>query len=119
MSHDYELTSNLLEDTIVALKDHGYTAEDIEAVAGGDWQISVPKFLELAGKTEYDPGYGMAEICEDLVLLMKDGAWYSRREYDGSEWWAFNRRPDIAAFPNRDADIKQLKGNPFKGKKQS
>ena len=117
-SYDYDY-SNLLADTLDALKQHGHTVEDVEAVAGGDWQISVPKFLELAKKTDYDPGYGMAEITEDLVLLMKDGSWYSRGEYDGSEWWAFNRRPDIAAFPNRDADIKQLKGNPFKGKKQS
>jgi len=34
---------------------------------------------------EYDSGYG----CQELfgTIWMQDGTWYSRGEYDGSEWW--------------------------------
>ena len=34
---------------------------------------------------EYDDGYGSQELFGDIVL--SDGSWLSRREYDGSEWW--------------------------------
>ena len=41
---------------------------------------------------EYYDGYGHQEVVGYIVL--KDGTWYSRREYDGAEWWEYNKCPN-------------------------
>ena len=41
----------------------------------------------------YDNGYGGQELFGTLWL--KDGTWFSRSEYDGSEWWKHNVLPEI------------------------
>lgn len=40
---------------------------------------------------EYDNGYGFQEI--DGVIVFTDNSWMMRREYDGSEWWEYNKCP--------------------------
>lgn len=40
----------------------------------------------------YDNGYGSQELGG--VVWLED-AWLTRGEYDGSEWWDYNRYPDI------------------------
>jgi hypothetical protein len=40
---------------------------------------------------EYDDGYGSQELFGDIIL--SDGSWLSRREYDGSEWWGHFSMP--------------------------
>ena len=42
---------------------------------------------------EYDSGYGLQEVFGCIWYL--DGTWSSRGEYDGSEWWVFNKCPEI------------------------
>lgn len=105
--------TNLLEETLDVLSQHGHSPDDIAAVIGDGWWISVPRFLELAKDTNYDNGFGLPEIECGLTLLMWDGSWYSRAEYDGSEWWEHHRVPTAVGLPNRDAEIKRLVGNPF------
>jgi hypothetical protein len=34
---------------------------------------------------EYDDGYGTQELFGTVML--SDGSWLDRREYDGAEWW--------------------------------
>ena len=41
---------------------------------------------------QYDSGYGSQELYG--IVWTKNG-WFSRREYDGSEWWQCNTTPDI------------------------
>jgi len=54
------------------------------------------KFKEYANKIgDYDNGYGGAEVPEETEIVFKDGTWLSRSEYDGSEWWEYNRTPTI------------------------
>jgi len=43
---------------------------------------------------EYDSGYGMQEIL-GTVWLMEENTWLERGEYDGSEWWEYNKCPKI------------------------
>jgi len=81
--------SNLLEETIDVLKRRNHTTDDILAVQGTSHRISIEKFIEIAKKTNYDPGFGSQKIASDLILLMKDGSMYTRGEYDGSEWWQY------------------------------
>lgn len=99
---------NLLQETIEALEERGYNFDDVEAVQGRGERISVERFKTLAD-TEYDDGYGAAEVATDLVILMKDGSWFSRWEYDGSEGWQYNRRPQLLANID-DAAVQRLVG---------
>lgn len=41
----------------------------------------------------YDDGYGLQELHGTIWL--EGGAWLTRGEYDGSEWWEYNYLPDI------------------------
>ena len=45
---------------------------------------------------EYDSGYG----CQVLfgTIWCNDGMWFSRSEYDGSEWWTLNAYPEIPEY---------------------
>ena len=40
---------------------------------------------------EYDDGYGGQVLFG--YIIFKDGTWLSRGEYDGSEWWEYNKTP--------------------------
>lgn len=43
---------------------------------------------------KYDNGYGGQELYGTVWL--KDGeSWLTRGEYDGSEWWEYNKLPEI------------------------
>jgi hypothetical protein len=41
----------------------------------------------------YDSGFGGQELYGTIWL--KDGTWYTRGEYDGSEWWQYHCCPTI------------------------
>ena len=42
---------------------------------------------------DYDAGYGVQELFG--TIWYEDGTWSSRGEYDGSEWWEYNKCPEI------------------------
>lgn len=42
---------------------------------------------------EYDNGYGEQELFG--IIWFEDGSWLSRKEYDGDEYWRYNKTPDI------------------------
>ena len=42
---------------------------------------------------EYDSGYCGQELFG--TLWFEDGAWLDRGEYDGREWWQYQKCPDI------------------------
>ena len=87
---------NLLKETEEALRIRGYDWDDVVSIQGSDHRISVDKFKELADQV-YDAGYGGQEVACDLVMLLRDGSWFSRGEYDGSEWWEHHAR--VAVIP--------------------
>ena len=59
----------------------GYTPEEYE------------EFLNRMN-FDYDSGYGMQEIL-GTVWLMEEHTWLDRGEYDGSEWWNYNKCPQV------------------------
>lgn len=84
--------TNLLEETIKDLKQHGLSPNDVlwcgsEEFGSFSWEV----FKMLADKT-YDSGYGGQEVAKDLLIVGKDW-WMERYEYDGSESWDFKRYP--------------------------
>jgi len=87
---------NLLKETIKALELDGKTQKDVRWVGSkdGKYAIGWEEFEKIAKDVEYYCGYGAPEIAEDLVVV-GDGWWLERAEYDGSEWWEFKTIPKI------------------------
>ena len=85
---------NFLKETMEVLDENGKKLSDIKAIQfGDDFGIPVEDFTKLAD-FEYDNGYGCAEIPTNLIII-GDGWWLERGEYDGSEWWEFKTQPTI------------------------
>ena len=78
---------NLYNEIMEKLTKYDYTVSDILAITCEEFNIGLENFLDVAKKTDYDTGFGSTEIAEDLKILMKDGSWFERREYDGAEWF--------------------------------
>lgn len=83
---------NLWEETIEFLKENDKTFEDVLYIQGIDFKVTKENFEIVAKKTDYDSGFGAQRVATDLVLV-GDGWWVERCEYDGSEWWEFKTIP--------------------------
>lgn len=86
------ITTNLLEETLSVLTRNGKTESDVLWVGSREVKISWDNFVKLAD-VEYDDGFGTQEVATDL-LIVGDGWWLERLEYDGSEWWSFKTTPE-------------------------
>ena len=84
--------SNLLHETIGALKENGKTEKDIKWIGSNEVEIPQEMFFKMAD-TVYDAGYGGHEVASDLMIVGDDW-WLERAEYDGSEWWEFKTMPN-------------------------
>ena len=100
------MRKNLWEETISVLKSHSISWDEVDAVIldGDDVKISKKNFEEVARKTNYDSGWGAAEIRSDLMIVGRDW-WLERNEYDGSEWWEFRTMPLI---PDKKITVTKL-----------
>ena len=80
--------TNLLKETKNKLEDMGVSTDDVDWVgsSNGEFAISWAEFEAIAN-VNYDAGFGAPEIATDLVVVLKDGSFLERGEYDGSEWW--------------------------------
>lgn len=83
------MTINFAAETIEKLKFYNYTIEDISWIGNRAFTISVYEFFDAARKTNYNNSYGTAYMPADLLIVMKDGSYFERAEYDGSEWWRY------------------------------
>lgn len=87
------MNRTLLYETEVVMNRVGKRVEDIDWIGSEKFgYMNWEEFSNLAN-VEYNSGYGSAEIAQDLVIVFKDSTWFSRGEYDGSEWWDYNRTP--------------------------
>ncbi len=83
---------NLLKETLGILIGNGRKPSDVLWCGSSDFgYFSWEDFAEIAD-IEYSEGYGSAEIATDLLIVGQD-FYLERREYDGSEWWAFKLFP--------------------------
>ena len=87
---------NLLEDTLVCLKEGGKTPQDVLWVGydHGRKKTNWATFEKWASQIDYYPGFGSEEIHHLLVVVGAD-FWLERGEYDGSEWWEFKQLPKV------------------------
>lgn len=84
---------NLFQETVAELENNGKTLDDVEFVIGNGHEITLDNFVEIAKTFEYDEYFGHEYVPHDLKIVGCDW-WLERCEYDGSEWWAFRRKPD-------------------------
>ena len=66
-------------DTRIVLK-VGYTMEDLQSF-----------LVEL--DFDYDSGYGTQRLHG--LVLNHNGSYFTRGEYDGSEWWDYHNTPEV------------------------
>ncbi|MDW8691177.1 hypothetical protein Q7W12_01075 [Streptococcus suis] len=97
---------NLWEETINILKEHDKTFEGVRFIQGRDFKITKENFEKVAKKTNYDSGYGSANVATDLVVVGNNW-WLERGEYDGAEWWDYKESPKQV---NEVREISQLSG---------
>ena len=95
--------SNLLDETLRVLSEHGRTMDDVLWIGCKDFKIPIERFLELADDIYYN-SYGGVEVAADLMVV-GDGWWLSRWEYDGSEGWEYNEPPKM---PEEVRDVERL-----------
>ena len=82
---------NLLEETQRVLVNHGKSFKDIKWIECDGKEVPIELFC-MKANVEYDNSYGWAEVDESLMVV-GDGWWLERAEYDGSEWWEFKVIP--------------------------
>lgn len=72
------------------MESSGHTHEDIIFIGSilTGHKCTWEEFVVLSDK-EYYSGYGSSEVGMDLSIHFSDGTYMYRREYDGSEWWAY------------------------------
>jgi len=95
------MQANLLKGTIQILENYGKTLTDVEWIGTSGYEITFEQFITLAD-VEYDAGYGAQKVATDL-LVVGNGWWLERHEYDGSEWWEYKE------CPKRPAEIREVK----------
>lgn len=85
--------TNLLSETMVVLHEHDYHSGAVIWVGSrdGTYAMGWNEFRAIAD-VEYDSGFGVAEIASDLVVV-GDGWWLERSEYEGAEGWDFKKLP--------------------------
>jgi len=83
---------NLLQETLDDLKELGLCPENVDFVTDGKVSMSWKDFVEVAN-FDYDEGFGGNEIYLGLKIV-GDNWWLERREYDGSEWWEYKKKPN-------------------------
>lgn len=98
--------TNLWDETISKLSKHGKTFEEVEYIQGNDFKITKENFEQVAKKTNYYAGYGSAKVAGDLMLV-GEGWWLERHEYDGAEGWRFKETPSKI---NETKELKRLAG---------
>jgi hypothetical protein len=84
---------NLFKETTDKLNKHGKSWSDVNWVGNADGDcVYDPMSIPILFDVEYDNGYGINEICDDLVVC-GSGWWLKRFEYDGAEGWVFVTMP--------------------------
>lgn len=63
----------------------------------GKGEIDWDTLSMVSNNIVYESGYGIQTW--DGYIVFEDGTWLGREEYDGSEWWRYNKAPDEPDIP--------------------
>ncbi len=83
---------------------------------GHNWDDNVDKYLYYEKDKydefmifldrEYNNGYGGQEL--EATIWYDDGNWSNRGEYDGSEWYIYNKCPELPIEVKRDIKLEDI-----------
>lgn len=84
---------NFLEETMEAIEESGHKISDVMFIGSydGKYRMKWDKFKEKAN-FEYYSGWGSQSIATDLIIYFYDNTYITRGEYDGAEWWEYNKK---------------------------
>lgn len=99
--------ANFGMETRNILAKYNYSTDDIDWIGCDEFQVDQDKFWEVAHNSNYNAGYGRPEMPGDIIIMMKDGTWFKRHEYDGSEWWIH------VVPPMKPAETRKFNKNSF------
>ena len=92
--YENEPKKNLLNELFEVLEHSNYNWKHVAWIGTNYGKVfDLNEFCRKARKTNYYNGFGAQEIRNDLVIVLCDGNWIERREYDGSEWFQLVKRP--------------------------
>ena len=77
----------LLEETRHDMKTNNVDESQVAWVGGSEQWFTWDEFCSIAN-VDYDSGFGGQVVATDLIVV-GNGWWLERHEYDGSEWWEF------------------------------
>lgn len=94
--------TNLYKELVNVLKDYNKTIDDVAYITDGtkgtdgtDLCYSPSKIIEFFKTVDYDNGFGINFINLDLKIVLKNGDFIIRGEYDGSEWFEYMKVPKL------------------------
>ena len=94
--------TNLIEETLSFLRRCGKYENDIYYVKVKDLRsvdvvhyVDWNSFKEAVKDFTYDKGYGLQYIWKNLKIVLRNGEYLCRQEYDGSEWWEYMSNPPM------------------------
>ncbi|MCC7667450.1 hypothetical protein [Liquorilactobacillus satsumensis] len=86
---------NICDEIKDKLSEKDKTVDDISWIGSrdGHFAMSWKDFYDHFKNITYDNGYGGQEIVDDLVVVLQDGSWLERSEYDGAEDFQYGSTP--------------------------
>ena len=101
---------NEIEKVIENEKDLG---NHLEYISIYGLEVNLKDLLQVAD-FHYDCGYGVPYINQNIIMMFSDGSYYTRAEYDGSEWFERTvppKRPKEKLVISSVEEMNQLKKN--------
>ncbi len=82
---------NLLNETLEDIKESGHETTDVVFIGSRDsgHQCTWGEFTKLANQ-DYDDGFGVQKVANDLEIVFSDGSTMWRHACDGAEGWHFS-----------------------------
>lgn len=79
---------NFLTETNHVLSRNHKTWNDVRWVGTREIELDIDAFKDVASVLDYDSGYGIQEIVDDILIVGDD--WYLKRQsFDGAERWQY------------------------------
>ena len=92
-------TTNFIDETIGVLRSNGKYEKDIYYVQVKDIATGNPVYVDWTSFKEavkgyiYNRSYGIQYIWSNLKIVLYNGEYMIRNEYDGYEWWEYVSKP--------------------------
>ncbi len=96
---------NFLEETEKALKNHGFSLNNVRCIRNAEGYIPLSVFVEKAYNFNYDNGPGEVNVDSSLIIIGSFW-WLTRESMGGVEGWVYHHKPKKPALQAGDFVIK-------------